>query len=187
MKDDYEQRAARSERHPRPSPPAQEISKIAELHALRARVLLDHHVWIRPATSNELAVPAQQRLRLDREACAGGPRQRAGSAPPATRDQPASASAVPPAGAGSPTRGAGRGSPTPSSDAAAPATTRERTGSARRDTRTTRASSPPLTTTRAANLTAPTGQRAADEFANPTRQRRSSHLVLVRATANKHN
>jgi hypothetical protein len=43
MKDDYNQRAARSERHPRPSPPAQEISKIAELHALRARVLLDHH------------------------------------------------------------------------------------------------------------------------------------------------
>src|SRR6266511_6151334 len=53
------------------------------------------------------------------------------------------------------TRGGGRGSPTPSSDAAAPATTRVRTGSARRDTRTTRASSPPSTTTRAANLTAP--------------------------------
>ncbi len=33
----------------------------------------------------------------------------------------------------------------------------------------TRASSPPSTTTSAANLTAPTPQRAADEFANPTR------------------
>src|SRR5207253_2584762 len=61
-----------------------------------------------------------------------------------------------PAGAGPPVRGEGRGSPTPSSDAAAPATTRVRIGSARRDTRTTRASSPPSTTTRAANLTAPT-------------------------------
>jgi hypothetical protein len=34
-------------------------------------------VPIRPAASNELAMPAEQRLRLDREACPGLPRQRA--------------------------------------------------------------------------------------------------------------
>jgi hypothetical protein len=43
-----------------------------------------------------------------------------------------------------------------------------RTGSGQRDTRTTRANSPPSTTARETNLASRTLRRAADEFANPT-------------------
>ncbi len=55
-----------------------------------------------------------------------------------------------------------------SEDAAAPAATPARTGSGRRDTQTTRASSPPSTMARAPKLASRTPQSAADEFANPT-------------------
>src|SRR5262249_58140719 len=57
-----------------------------------------------------------------------------------------------------------------SSDAAAPGATPARTGSARADTRTSRASTPPLgPTATARNLTSQGAPRTADEFANPTR------------------
>src|SRR6266545_2856689 len=71
-----------------------------------------------------------------------------GSTPPGTLDQPASASGEP-AGEGSPAHAATRESRVPSSDPAAPTNTPARTGSERRDTQTTRAISPPSTTTRA--------------------------------------
>src|SRR5215217_763690 len=79
-----------------------------------------------------------------------------GSATPAVLDQPESASAGRPVGGGSPAHDEGRVSPSPSSDAASPGATPVRTGSGRRDTRTTRASSPPTTTARAPNLASPT-------------------------------
>src|SRR6266536_5781760 len=82
-----------------------------------------------------------------------------GSAIPTVRDQLVSASAARPVGEGSPAHGGGPGSPTPSSDAAAPAATPARTGSARRDTQTTRASSPPSTTARAPEPSEPGNPR----------------------------
>jgi hypothetical protein len=97
---------------------------------------------IRPGASNELAVPAQQRLRLDRKASRPAAAA-SGSAPPTARDPLVSASAAQPAGAGSPAHGGEQGFPPPSSDATARATTPARTGSARRDTRTTTASKQP--------------------------------------------
>src|SRR6266545_4584140 len=78
-----------------------------------------------------------------------------GSTPPAALDRPASALAEPTAAAEQPTRAAAQGSPVPSSRAAAPAATAARTDSARRDTQSTRAISPPSTTTRAPNLPSP--------------------------------
>src|SRR6266536_6340672 len=91
-----------------------------------------------------------------------------GSAPPITLDQPASASAESTDAAEQSARGEAQESPTPSTDATVPTATPARTGSARRDTQTTRAISPPSATTRAPNLPRSTPRRAADEFANPT-------------------
>jgi hypothetical protein len=94
------------------------------------------------------------------------------SAPPETLDQPASASAEPTDAAEQPPRGEAQESPAPSIDATVPTATPARTGSARRDTQTTRAISPPSTTTRAPNLPSLTPRRATDEFANPTGKHR---------------
>ena len=105
---------------------------------------------------------------LNGKARPGGPGQRAAQRRQQRTISPRQPRPRPPAGAGSPAHGGGRGSPTPSSDAAAPAATPARTGSARRDTQTTRASSPPSTTTTSAEPTELDAQRAADEFANPT-------------------
>ena len=51
-------------------------------------------VRVRPPAGDQLAVPAKQRLRLEREGCPSRPRTASGSAPPAARDPPASASAA---------------------------------------------------------------------------------------------
>jgi hypothetical protein len=74
------------------------------------------------------------------QAARGSERLSAASSP----GQPASASADEPADAASRVHGAAPESRAPSSDAAAPAAKRARTGSARRDTRTTNARSPSL-------------------------------------------
>jgi hypothetical protein len=103
-----------------------------------------------------------------------------GSATPATRDQPESASALRSAGGGSPARAGGRGSPSPSSHAVVPAAIPARTGSEQRDTRTTRANGPPSTTARDTKLASPTLGRAADEFANPTRSTAPPEMALSR-------
>jgi hypothetical protein len=71
-----------------------------------------------PAVGDELTVPAQQGVRLDREARPRRPGVATGSAPPAACDRLGSASAAGPAGAGSRTHGGGRESRIPSSDAA---------------------------------------------------------------------
>ncbi len=122
---------------------------------------------IRPTAGDQVAVPAQERVRLHGEAHPGPPVAASGSAPPAAPDQLGSALAVQPAAARSPARGGGRGSPAPSSDAAVRAAKRARTGSARRDRRTTRPRSPlPRPGPRAPNLASPTRWGAADEFPN---------------------
>jgi hypothetical protein len=124
-------------------------------------------VRVCPAAGDELAVPAKQRFRLERES---RPR-RLGS------ERLSDASSVRSARVsfgreacrgGSPAHAGGRGSPTPSSEAAAPTATPVVTGSGQRDTPTTRANSPPSTTARETNLASPTLGKAADEFANPT-------------------
>src|SRR6266511_5947205 len=90
------------------------------------------------------------------------------SAPQTGPDQLASASAEAPAGAASRPRVARTGSPAPSSGAAAPAATRARRSCVRPDTQTTRASSPPSTTTRAPKVASRDASEGPAEFANPT-------------------
>jgi hypothetical protein len=124
-------------------------------------------VRVCPAAGDEVALPAKQRLRLERES---RPR-RLGSERLSDASSVRSARvsfAARPVGGGSPAHAGGRGSPTPSSDAAAPTATPVVTGSGQRDTPTTRANSPPSTTARETNLAIPTLGKAADEFANPT-------------------
>jgi hypothetical protein len=99
-------------------------------------------MWIRPAASDQLAVPAQQPLGPDREARPGDSRQRA-----AERCQQRPISPRRPRLPSLPREhrefhGAAPGSRAPSSGEAAPATRRARARSARRDERTTGASSP---------------------------------------------
>jgi hypothetical protein len=88
-----------------------------------------------------------------------------------------SASASTAVGGGSPAHGGGRGSPTPLSDAAAPAATPARTGSGKRDRRTTRASSPPSSTA--------TERRTyrAERFREPRTSLRTLRAEIRRAAA----
>jgi hypothetical protein len=81
-------------------------------------------VRIRPAASDELTVPTQQRVGLDREARPCHPAAVSDSALRAMSDQPASASAAELADGGSRVHGAAPRFRAPSADAAAPAARR---------------------------------------------------------------
>jgi hypothetical protein len=94
-----------------------------------------HPVRVCPPAGDELAVPAKQRLRLEREGRPGRPRKRAAQR---RQQRPIRLRQTRPRGPSAEGRqlmAEDEGSPTPLSDAAAPEARPAQTGSAQRDTR----------------------------------------------------